>query len=462
MTGDLLKTGEETKKPIRKRFLSLSFTRTIALGYLVLVIIGTFLLMLPVSSKDHMATPFFDALTTAVSSSCVTGLIVYDTYTHWSLFGQAILLFLIQTGGLGYMTIITFCSLVLKRHIGLRERGLLKESTNSLYNGGLIALTKKIVVGTIIFEFSGAVLLSIAFIPVFGFFKGIYFSIFHSVSAFCNAGFDLMGAIKPYGSLTYFRFNPLVLLTISFLIIIGGVGFSVWDDFTKHKFKFRSYSLHSKIAVATSGVLILSGFLGSLIFEWKGELSDMSFLNKLLNAFFCSVTARTAGFNTIDYSKVTPCMSLMNVFLMIVGGSPGSTAGGLKTTTLAVLFLSTAANVKNSKHINVYGRRIETDAVKKSLTVTVIYFAFWFLSSLLTGVFNPELTLSEIMFEAASAIGTVGISSGAMAKVNIFGQLILTVLMYSGRVGSMSFAMIFTESKNAKAVMFPEEKIIIG
>lgn len=455
-------SADEAGKSIRKRFFAVSFTKTVALGYLILLLIGTFLLMLPVASKSGEATSFFDALTTATSASCVTGLIVFDTFTHWSVFGQLVLLVLIQIGGLGYMTLITLCSVILGRRIGLVERGLLKESTNSLYLGGLISLTKKIIVGTVIFELSGAALLSIRFIDVFGVKRGIYYSIFHSVSAFCNAGFDLMGAIEPYSSVTHFKSDPLVLLTLSALIFLGGIGFVVWDDFTKHKFKLRKYRLHSKIALAASAALTVLGAAAIFVLEYNNELKNMPLHEGILNALFSSVTARTAGFNSINMENAAPGSVVVNVLLMLIGGSPGSTAGGMKTTTFAVLLLASWASMRNSKHINIYGRRIENDIVRKALTVAMIYAVFVFVSSVLISFTNPFLSLSEILFEVSSAIGTVGISCGTMSKVNLFGQLLLTLLMYSGRVGSMSFALIFTESKTPSAVMMPEEKIIVG
>ena len=454
--------GGKSARSIKKMFYSVSFTKIVALGYFILLIIGTFLLMLPVSSKSGEVTPFFDALTTATSASCVTGLIVYDTFSRWSIFGQAVLLCLIQIGGLGYMTIITLFSVMIGRKISLRERGLLKESTNSLYIGGLVSLIKKVIIGTVVFETGGAVLLSSRFIGLFGIRRGIYYGVFHSVSAFCNAGFDLMGALEPYSSMTHFQSDPVVLLTLCVLIFAGGIGFVVWDDFCKNRFRFRKYRLHSKIALTTSIALTLSGAVLMYILEYKNVLGGMKLPDGILNALFASVTTRTAGFNSVNTADMTPGSVLINILFMLIGGSPGSTAGGMKTTTFAVLLLTAWANMRNSSHINVFGRRLENDAVRKALTVSMIYVVFVLVSSVLIGFFNPSLTLSEILFEVSSAIGTVGISCGVMGKVNLFGQLLLTLLMYCGRVGSMSFALIFTESKAPSPVVMPEEKIIIG
>ena len=446
-----------------KKFLyNLSYTKIVAGGYFLLLIIGTFLLMLPFSSKSGEWTSFFDSLTTATSASCVTGLIVFDTFSHWSVFGQIVLLLLIQTGGLGYMTIITLFSVLIGRKIGIRERGLLKESTNALQMGGLVSLVKKVVIGTLILETAGAIVLSLRFLSVFGVGKAIYYGVFHSVSAFCNAGFDLMGTIEPYSSMTYFSNDGIVLFTLSVLIITGGIGFVVWDDFCNNKFRFRRYKLHSKIALFTSLFLIVSGAVLVFILEYGNTLDGMTLFDKISNSLFASVSARTAGFNSIDIASMTPASYLIHVVLMLIGGSPGSTAGGLKTTTIAVLVIATWANMRNEKHVNVFGRRLESDIVRKAMTVAMIYFLMAFSASVLIGLTNPAFELSEILFEVSSAVGTVGISCGVMSRINLFGQIVMTLLMYCGRVGSMSFAMIFTEVKKPSHTKMPAEKIIIG
>lgn len=453
---------EKKRVSLKQRIASISFTRIIACGYLLFAVVGTFLLMLPVSSKTHEMTSFADALTTATSASCVTGLVVFDTFSHWSLFGQAVLLVLIQVGGLGYMTIITLFTFLIGRKIGLRQRGLLKESTNSIYLGGLVAYMKKIIIGTIFFELIGAVILSFRFVGVFGVKRGIYYGIFHSVSAFCNAGFDLMGVLEPYSSVTHFKSDPVVLLTLCALIFIGGIGFVVWDDFTKNKFHFRKYKLHSKIAVSASVSLIVFGTVSIFIAERNGEIGSMNLFDGIVNALFSTVTTRTAGFNSVDMAAMSPASYLLNIIYMLIGGSPGSTAGGMKTTTIAVLIFAAWANMRNSKHINVFGRRIESDIIHKALTVAMIYFGFVCIASMLIFLTNPQFAFEEVLFEVSSAIGTVGISCGVTGKVNLFGQMLITLLMYSGRVGSMSFAMVFTEHKKPSAIVYPEEKIIIG
>lgn len=449
-------------KKIKKIFLSASFTRVVAAGYLLFAVMGTFLLMLPVSSKSGDWTSFTDALTTATSASCVTGLIVYDTFTHWSLFGQIVILCLIQVGGLGYMLFITMFSLLIDRKIGLRERGLLKESTNSLNIGGLMGLVKKAVIGTLIFESAGAVILAWRFSCVFGIKKGIYYGIFHSVSSFCNAGFDLMGALEPYSSMTHFKSDPIVLITLSTLIVIGGLGFVVWADVCKNKLDFKKYSLHTKIVFATSVILLVSGAILTFALEYDATLAGMSFFDKLINSLFTSASARTAGFNSVELSKSTPGTYLWHILFMLIGGSPGSTAGGLKTTTFAVIILTAWATVRNSKNVNAFGRKLDSEVIRKSLTVVMIYLSFMFISTLIICASNPTLTLPAVLFETASAVGTVGLSVGVMGSVNTSGQMILTLLMFCGRVGSMSFAMVFAQRKTESKIIYPTEKITVG
>lgn len=456
------KSEKSVIRKLKKIVLSASFTRVVAVGYLLFAVLGTVLLMLPVSSKTGEWTPFADALTTATSASCVTGLIVYDTFTHWSLFGQIVILALIQVGGLGYMIFITMFSLLIDRKIGLRERGLLKESTNSLNIGGLVGLVKKAVIGTVIFETVGAIILSLRFVGIFGVKKGIYYGIFHSVSSFCNAGFDLMGVLEPYSSMTHFKSDPIVLITLSLLIIVGGLGFVVWSDVYKNKFNFKKYSLHSKIVLATSAILLFVGSLLTFALEYDATLADMNVFDKIINSVFTSASARTAGFNSVTLSEATPGSYLWHILFMLIGGSPGSTAGGLKTTTFAVIVLTAWSTVRNSKNVNAFGRRLDSDTVRKALAVVMIYISFMFISVLVICASNPALTLPDVLFETASAIGTVGLSVGVTGNVNMQGQIILTILMFCGRVGSMSFAMVFAQRKTESKIIYPTEKIIVG
>ena len=439
-----------------------SQTRLIALGYISIIVIGTILLMLPISSQSGESAGFDTALFTAVSSSCVTGLVVVDTATNWSFFGQAVIILLIQTGGLGFMTIATMFSLLLKRKMGLREREIMVESINTEHIGGITKLTRKIIIGTAIFEGVGALILSIRFIPEFGFAKGIWYSAFHSISAFCNAGFDLMGIKEPYSSLVSYSDDALVILTISALVVIGGIGFLVWDDISKKKLKFRRYQLHTKIVLTVTAILLVVPCILFFIFERNFTNSGLGFGEGLLNAVFDSVTARTAGMNSTDTASLAPASKILTVFLMFVGGSPGSTAGGIKTTTLAVIAISTFNGITRRQSKGIFGRRLEKDAIHKASSV-----AFTNLSLAIFGIIailaiQPDFNIADVIFECTSAIGTVGMTTGITRDLATSSRFIIAFLMFCGRVGSISFALALMEKKAAPPVKNPREKITIG
>lgn len=443
-------------------FKTLTYPQLIALGYLVLITIGTLLLSLPISSRNHASVGFISALFTATSATCVTGLVIADTYTQWSLLGQLIILLLIQIGGLGFMTIVTLFSFLLKRKIGLKERGLLRESVNTMYVGGIVRMIKKILIGTLLFEGLGVILLSIRFVPRMGLAKGIYNGIFHSVSAFCNAGFDLMGRYGKYSSLTSFSDDAVVCLTVIMLIIIGGIGFFVWEDITKNKLHFRKYQLHTKIVLSMTAILIISGTLGIYIFESGNLLSEMPLGEKITASVFAAVTPRTAGFNTVDTAALTPAAKLLTMLFMFIGGSPGSTAGGIKTVTLAVILISLWSSLRNTKWDNIFGRRLEDNALKRASAVVTVNLILTLSAAFFISTTDTALPLNDILFECLSAIGTVGLSTGVTGTLNTFSLVILTLLMYSGRVGSVSFALLFTEHRAPSSVQNPAEKINIG
>ena len=317
----------------------LSGMQLIAGGFFLIIFIGTLLLLLPFASRPGEHTSFLAALFTSASATCVTGLVVVDTFTHWTLFGQTVILCLIQIGGLGFITIGITVSILLRRKIGLKERGLIQESFNIIELRGMVRLTKRVILGTLFFELTGAVILSLCFIPKMGIFQGVYYGIFHSVSGFCNAGFDLMGRYASFSSLTGYSSHPIVLLTIMALITIGGIGFFVWNDLYEHKFHFRKYALHTKIVISFSFLLIFGGALLFYLLERNNLFAGMNITDTVLNALFCSVTPRTAGFNTVDVGSMTDGGKLLTVVLMFIGGAPGSTAGGVKVTTIVVLFI---------------------------------------------------------------------------------------------------------------------------
>ena len=449
-------------KLLEKKLNSLTYPQIISLGYLIVIVLGTLLLSLPISSRDGESAGIINSLFTATSATCVTGLVVYDTYSQWSLFGQLTILTLIQIGGLGFMTIVTMFSFLLKRKIGLKERGLLKESVNTMYIGGIVRLTKKILFITFVFETVGAIILSLRFIPKIGFIKGIYCGIFHSVSAFCNAGFDIMGRFGEYSSLTAFSGDAVVNLTIILLIVIGGIGFFVWDDLIKNKLNYKKYQIHTKIVLFMTFLLI---FLGAVLFylsEKSNLLTSKPFGEKLLISLFASVTPRTAGFNTVDIAAMSPGSKLLTMVLMFIGGSPGSTAGGIKTTTTAVVFISLWASLRNVKKENIFGRRLEDDTLKKASAIISVNTVLVILSTFLINISNSSFALSDVMFEVISALGTVGLSTGITGSLDVFAKIIIVLLMYSGRVGSLSLALIFTEHRMPSVVQYPTEKINLG
>ncbi len=444
-----------------KKRMKLTYTKVITIGFALLILLGAFLLMLPIASKSGEWTPFTNALFTSTSATCVTGLIVYDTFTHWSLFGQAVIITLIQIGGLGFMTIITMFSFLLKRRIGLRERRLLMESSGSPELKGVIRMIRKILYGTFITEAVGAVLLSIRFIPRMGVLRGIYNAVFHSVSAFCNAGFDLMGRFEAFSSLTLFYDDILVNLTICGLIIIGGVGFIVWNDIFTLRTKLSKYSLHSKVVIVTTGVLILLGTLLFYIFERKGVLADMPEYKRILVSFFQSVTARTAGFNTADLSAISHSAVVIFCMLMFIGGSPGSTAGGVKTTTFAVLVLSAVASARRSSSITVFKKRLEEKTARQASAVVVIYVLALSAAIMVMCAAEP-FSLKEIVFEAVSAMGTVGVTMGITPELTVISKYIIILLMYAGRIGGLTLMLTLAEKRKQVAVKRPSEQVLIG
>ncbi|MCI9082075.1 MAG: Trk family potassium uptake protein [Lachnospiraceae bacterium] len=438
----------------------LSRVQTIAIGFLLIIAAGTLLLMLPIASKSGESAGFLNALFTSTSSTCVTGLVVVDTYTNWTVFGQAVILVLIQIGGLGFITIGVFFSIFMKRRIGLKERNLIQESVNTLQIGGTVRLVRKIVSYALIFEGVGALLLMIRFIPQFGVAEGIWYGIFHSISAFCNAGFDLMGHFEPYSSLSLYYDDLLVNLVIMALIIIGGIGFIVWDDISVHKWKIKNYLLHTKIVLTMTVILIVGGSICFYLFEQENFMG-MDTKGQILASVFGAVTPRTAGFNTVDTGAYTEGTRMLTVILMFIGGSPGSTAGGIKTTTMMVIILYIWSTLRNKSGLNIYGRRMDEDSIKKAATVFFINLMLAAGCVLIMAGIEP-LPLSDIFMEIFSAIGTVGISTGITRDVTIVSKYMLIFLMYCGRIGSMSFALFFTEKKQNAPVKLPIERITIG
>jgi trk system potassium uptake protein TrkH len=431
------------------------------LGFFVVICLGTCLLMLPAASRSGRGAGFLTALFTATSASCVTGLVVVDTATNWSLFGQLVILLMIQIGGLGFMTIATMFFFLIRKRISIRERSVLAESINTTYIGRILEITGTIIAGTLIFELAGAALLSIRFIPQFGPARGIYYAVFHSVSAFCNAGFDLMGINQPYSSFTAYSGDALVNITLIVLITVGGIGFLVWDEVLHKGLRWRKFSLHTKITLAFSALFTFGGALCFFLLERNRMNAGMPLGEQVLVSLFSSVTPRTAGFNTVDTAALSPGSRLLTAVLMFIGGSSGSTAGGVKTTTFAVLLLFLAAGIRKQRCAYAFGRRIPDDALKGAAVIVFTNLLLGLTGALvICGVQN--LPLSDVMFEVLSAIGTVGLSTGITRSLGVLSRLVVILLMYSGRVGSVSFAIALLERRAAPPVTYPEEAVTIG
>lgn len=442
--------------------MKLSSVQIIALGFFLMIALGTGLLMLPFSSQGPGHASFGDALFTATSASCVTGLVMRDTGTYWTTFGQLVIIVLIQIGGLGFMTIATLFSLLLRRRMGLREREVVVDSVSYGRLGGLRPFMKRVLLGTLVVEGAGAVLLSLRFVRDFGLGKGVYYGVWHSVSAFCNAGFDLMGGHSGvFSSFVAYAADPLVIGTLSALILLGGAGFLVWDDLIVHRLHWRRWRLQTKVVLAVNAVLVGFGTLLFLLFERNNLGAGLPFGEQLLAALFDAVTPRTAGFNSTDTAALSPGSFLLTIMLMFIGGSPGSTAGGVKTTTVFVILLHTFTGIRREQSANAFGRSIADDALKKA---TAVFFTNLLLA--LTGALAicaiQTLPLTDVLFETFSAIGTVGMTTGVTRSLAPLSRVVIIFLMYCGRLGSVSFAVALLEKRALPPVTLPKEDITIG
>ncbi len=441
-------------------------TQIIVIGFAIIVVIGAILLSLPISTQNGERIGFLDALFTSTSAVCVTGLVAVDTSTYWSFFGQFIIIILIQIGGLGFMTMTTLFAMIIKKRINLKERLLIQESLNQIDLSGLVKLTRYILLTTVLIEGTGALLLSTVFIPQFGVLKGIWYSIFHAISAFCNAGFDLMGEVSgPFSSLTYYVNNFTITITISLLIILGGIGFPVIIDIIKNK-KISKLSLHSKIVLFSTAILIVFGMLLILLLEYNNPktLGKLGFTGKILASLFQSVTLRTAGFNTIDLSVMRESSIFLMIIIMFIGASPASTGGGVKTTTIATLVLTVKSFIFGKQDIEMCGRRISESTIKKSLGIFFIGITLFLIGTLIISITDKGFNLLEVEFEVVSAIATVGLSIGGSPNLSILGKIFIMIFMFVGRVGSLTIFMALASkgTKKNPTVRYPEGKIIVG
>lgn len=440
----------------------LSSVQIIALGFFIMIALGTALLMLPVSSRAPGGASFGDALFAATSASCVTGLVPQDTGTYWTVFGQVVILLLIQTGGLGFMSIATLFMLLLRRQLGLRQREVVVDSVSYDRLGGFIPFIRLVFLGTLLAEGLGAVLLSIRFVPRMGWGRGIYYGVWHSVSAFCNAGFDLMGPYSgAYSSFTAYAGDPLVSLTVCALILVGGAGFLVWEDLARHTYHWRRYRLQTKVVLTMNLLLTLGG--GALFFflERNNLGAGRPLGEQLLSALFDAVTPRTAGFNTTDTGALSSGSLLLTIIFMLIGGSPGSTAGGVKTTTVFVILLHALSGVRRERGANAFGRSIGDDALKKATAVLYTNLLLALAGAIAICAIQP-MELTQALFEAFSAIGTAGMTMGITRDLLPASRAVIIFLMYCGRVGSISFAVALLEKKAIPPVTLPREDITIG
>ena len=435
----------------------LSSFQLIILGFASVILLGAIILMLPVSSAEGVITPFNQTLFTSTSAVCVTGLAVLDTGSYWSVFGQVVILLLIQIGGLGVVTVAVSVFMLSGRKISLMQRSTMQNAISAHKVGGIVRLTKFILKGTLFIEMAGALALLPVFYHDFGR-KGIWMAVFHSISAFCNAGFDILGTpANPFPSITAYAENPIVNVVIMFLIIAGGIGFLTWEDICINKTHFRKYHMQSKIILVTTALLIVL----PAVFFFFSDFTHLSVGKRLLASAFQAVTPRTAGFNTMDISKMTEVSKAMIIILMLVGGSPSSTAGGMKTTTFAVLILNAFATFRSQENVETFGRRIEWSVIKNASTIAMMYCMLVLCGGLTISVYEG-LPLSECLYEAASAVGTVGLTLGITPKLHIVSQFILIILMYLGRVGGLTLIYAVLSKKKKGNARLPLEKLTVG
>ncbi|GIW49328.1 MAG: potassium uptake protein, TrkH family [Caloramator sp.] len=443
------------------KFYRFQPVQVLALGFAAVILLGAILLSLPISSRDGNPTNFIDALFTATSAVCVTGLVTVDTGTHYSLFGQLIILLLIQTGGLGFMTFATLIALILGKKISLRERLIMQEAYNTFNIQGVVKLALYVMGITFSIELIGALILSTQFVPQYGLLKGLYFGLFHSVSSFCNAGFDLIGNFQ---SLTPYVDNTVVNLTVMSLVVIGGIGFAVLTEVINYR-KTKRLSLHAKVVLSATAFLIISGAIAFFLLEYTNPktLGNLNIKGKILASLFASVTPRTAGFNTISTSDMTTAGKFLTIVLMFIGASPGSTGGGIKTSTAFLLFMTVVAVVQGKEDTEIYQKRINKSYVYRALAIALISFTIvTFVTMVLSIVQHGDFI--EYLYEATSAFATVGLTLGLTTRLTLIGKIIIIITMYIGRVGPLTITMAIAHKQQTTTnlIRYPEDKILIG
>ena len=434
-----------------------SSAQIILVGFALVILLGGWLLTLPIASRTGIRTPFLNALFTSTSAVCVTGLVLYDTATHWTLFGQTVILVLIQIGGMGVITVAAGIAIYSGKKITLMQRSTMQDAISAPQVGGIVRFTGFILRGIALVEGIGALLLCTVFIPQFGFFRGLWMGIFHSISAFCNAGFDLLGEGHPFSSLTAYASNPIINLTIGHLIIIGGLGFLTWEDVLRNKWHFQRYRMQSKVILVTTALLITLPALYFFFFEFQG----LPMAERAWGSWFQSVTPRTAGFNTLDYNIMSEAGQSLTSLLMVIGGSPGSTAGGIKTTTFAVLLASALAVYRKRSNGQFFGRRIDDSTVKDAVAIFILYILMFLFGGFAISRIEA-LPLVDCLFESASAVGTVGLTLGMTPTLSTASRIILIMEMFFGRVGGLTLIFATLPATKNPLSRLPLEKIAVG
>lgn len=447
--------------------LKLTIWQFLALGYLIVILMGSLLLTLPCSTKDGQQTTYINALFTSVSATCVTGLVPYDTGIHWTLFGQIVIILLIQIGGLGFMSVVSMLHDLIGKNMDLYQRKILMQSAGESNLTGVRDLFRRIIVGTFAFEAVGAIILSFRFVEDFGPLKGMYFAVWHSVSAFCNAGFDLMGG--PSGqmfiSFSGYATDPLVMITLGMLIIIGGIGFCVWNDLIKCRGNIKKLRLHTKVVIFVNSLLLIVSTLLLFVFERNNPIfSDYSTGQKWLVAFFNATTPRTAGFSAVDLSTLSDSSYLLTTILMFIGGSPASTAGGIKITTFAIIFMGMISVFRGKRDIDISNKRIDFSLLNQALAIFVACLMLVMTATLIICTIEPDSVASykQVMFETVSALGTVGLSLSLTPLLSSVSKIILMILMYAGRVGILTLALALLKKRSVSEIKKPLDTLLIG
>lgn len=446
-----------------KRSKALNPTKIIAITFAVIILLGTAALMLPIASRSGTSCGLRPALFTATSATCVTGLVLYDTWTQWTGFGQAVILALIEIGGLGFMSAASFLIFLLRRKVGLKQRMIMAQAMSLTDLRGVVRLQKLVLFGSLGIQTAGALLLFVRFLPEYGPWTALKWGVFHSVSAFCNAGFDILGSVQPGIGMMKFQSDPVVLLTLSALIVVGGLGFLVWQELATER-SFRKFSVYTKLVLITTGFLLLGGTVLFCILEWNNPntLGAMSPGDRILNAFFQSVTVRTAGFASIDQAALTDGGKAVATVLMLIGGSSGSTAGGVKTVTMVVLLLFIAARARGKETVCVFKRTIPSSQVMDAMTIITILLGLAMFGSIFICATSP-FTFVDALFESVSALATVGLTAGGTPLLSVPAQILIIIYMYFGRVGVLTIALGFLMGNKAQErFQYAQTKLLIG